>query len=160
MAFQDLLSIAGSILVALGGASVVLFALGKWLGGVWATRIIDSERAQAAREQERLGRQRSAYAKLSAALRVFLRHEGENWEENRNTERAKFHEAYDEAALWASDEVMNSIGTFLDLIKKVQELPSSVPQDVLINAYTECISSMRRDCGFPKTSFKYRVVHF
>jgi len=160
VSLHDFLATAGSILGALGGATVLVVALGKWLGGVWAARIIEGERAQAAREQERLARQRGAYSKLSAALRVFLRREGEEWDESRNAELAKFDEAYDEAALWASDEVMNCVGVLLDLIKKVGEAQGTVSQEVLIKAYADCVLSMRRDCGFPKTSFQYRVVHY
>ena len=162
MSIQDLLSIAGSILLALGGGCVVVFALAKWLGGVWAGRILENEKAQAAREQELLVRRRNAYAKLAVALRVFLRHEGEGWDDGKDTDAraSKFHEGYDEAALWAPDEVMNAVGEFLDLIEQMREEPSSVPQPVLLEAYAECIASMRRDCGFPATQFKYRIVHF
>jgi len=169
MSLQDLLSIAGSVLIALGGGSLIVFALAKWLGGVWAGRILENEKAREVREQELLVRRRNAYAKLAVALRVFLRREGESWDEGGQVESNKFHEAYDEAALWAPDEVMNSVGRFLDLIKKLQDAtyatsapgaPDPALQSMLLVAYAECITSMRRDCGFPATRFKYRIIHF
>jgi len=162
MSFQDLLSIAGSVLLALGGGSVLVFALAKWLGGVWAGRILEAEKARLVREQELLVRRRNAYAKLAVALRVFLRHEGDGWDDGKDTDArtSRFHEAYDEAALWAPDEVMNAIGEFLDLIKQMQQEPSSVSQSALLESYADCIASMRRDCGFPATKFNYRIVHF
>ncbi len=160
MSLQDLLSVVGSVLIALGGGAVVVFALSKWLGGVWAGRILENERARETREQELLVRRRNAYAKLAVALRVFLRHEGQGWDQGQQVESGKFHEAYNEAALWAPDDVMNAVGSFLDLIKKIQDDPESVPQSMLLDTYANCISSMRRDCGFPATKFQYRVVHF
>lgn len=152
----DLLSIVGSVLLALGGGAAVVFALAKWLGGVWANRIIENERAAATREHELLVRRRNVYAKLTIALRVFLRTHERQPQDNRE----RFLEAYDEAALWAPDEVMNVIGNFLDLNSQNTAAPGSVGQPLLQDAYERCIVAMRKDCGFPNTELKYRVVSF
>ena len=156
MDFSNLLSITGSILLALGGGTAFVFALAKWLGGVWAGRILESERLAGAKEQELLVRRRNVYAKLSVALRVFL---SPGTQSDADLQK-RFLEAYDEAALWAPDEVMNPIGHLLDLIKSNTHKKGSVNEEALQVAYAGCIAAMRRDCGFPNTKFQYRVVAF
>ncbi len=156
MDFFELLSIVGSVLLALGGGAAIVFALAKWLGGVWAARILENERLAGAREQELLIRRRNVYTKLSVSLRVFL-----NASTRSNVDDQKrFLEAYDEAALWAPDEVMNSVGHLLDLIKKNTASRGSVPEETLQTAYASAIAAMRKDCGFQNTKFNYRLVSF
>jgi hypothetical protein len=130
--------------------------LSKWLGGVWANRILENERAQSAREHELLIRRRNVYAKLALSLRVFLR----RYELPAPDNREKFLEAYDEAALWAPDAVVNLIGEFIDLNRRNAATPGSISQEAMQNAYAACISAMRKDCGFANTTFVYRVVSF
>lgn len=156
MDIKQILSITGSILFALGGGAAIVFALSKWLGGVWANRILENERAASAREHELLIRRRNVYTKLAISLRVFLSRHNQLPPDNRE----KFLEAYDEASLWAPDEVMNEIGKFLDLNKTSATTPGSVDQSMLQDSYALCINAMRRDCGFSKTTFDYRVVSF
>lgn len=156
MNLEQILSVTGSILLALGGGAAIVFALSKWLGGVWANRILENERASSAREHELLIRRRNVYAKLAVSLRVFLRRQEQIAPDNRE----KFLEAYDEASLWAPDAVMNEIGQFLDLNRQNIETPGAVAQTTQQEAYASCINSMRRDCGFPNTAFTYRVVSF
>lgn len=156
MNISDLLSITGSVLLALGGGAAVVFALAKWLGGVWAARILENERLAGVREQELLIRRRNVYAKLSLTLRVFLKSE----RPSSPGDKKNFLEAYDEAALWASDDVMNAIGRFLDLNRMITASPRSVSKNALPEAYVYCITAMRKDCGFPDTEFSYRVVSF
>lgn len=156
MHLTDLLSITGSVLLALGGGAAIVFALSSWLGGVWAARILETERLAGAREQELLVRRRNVYAKLSISLRVFLSATARSNSEDQK----RFLEAYDEAALWAPDEVMNIIGHLLDLIKTNTASRGSVTEEALQVAYAACISAMRRDCGFQNTEFSYRVVSF
>jgi hypothetical protein len=156
MNFSALLSIAGSVLLALGGGAAIVFALAKWLGGVWAARILESERLAGAREHELLVRRRNVYTKLSVSLRVFL---SSSTHANVDDQK-RFLEAYDEAALWAPDEVMNSVGRLLDLIKANTAMRGSVAEEELQRVYASAISAMRIDCGFPATKFQYRVVSF
>jgi len=104
MNIEQILSITGSVLLALGGGAAIVFALSKWLGGVWANRILENERAASAREHELLVRRRNVYAKLAVSLRVFLRRHEHNAPDNRE----QFLEAYDEASLWAPDSVRGS----------------------------------------------------
>jgi hypothetical protein len=156
MTFLDLFSITGSVLLALGGGAAIVFALAKWLGGVWAARILESERLASAREQELLVRRRNVYTKLSVSLRVFL----SAATQGNPDDQKRFLEAYDEAALWAPDEVMNAIGHLLDLIKTNTASRGTITEEALQDSYAACIAAMRRDCGFPNTKFNYRVVSF
>ena len=156
MSIEEILSIIGSIFLALGGGAFIIFALSKWLGGGWANRILENERAESAREHELLVRRRNVYAKLAVSLRVFLRRHEHDAPDNRE----KFLEAYDEAALWAPDAVMNPIGEFIDLNRRNIAEPGSVSQNTMQDAYAACINAMRKDCGFPDTTFVYRVVSF
>lgn len=156
MTVGDFFSIAGSILLSLGGGAIIVAALAKWLGGVWASRILESERASHAQELEILVRRRNIYANLATTLRVFLKPHDAKASDGRE----KFLAAYDEASLWAPDAVMNAVGSLLDLVKRNTAALGSVPQEDLQAAYELCIIEMRRDSGFPNTSYKYRIVSF
>jgi len=39
-------SVASAILFSLGGGALVVFGLSKWLGGVWASRIIETNKTE------------------------------------------------------------------------------------------------------------------
>ncbi|KQY89141.1 hypothetical protein ASD35_16705 [Pelomonas sp. Root1444] len=89
-------------------------------------------------------------------MRVFLSASTQREDE----QRMSFLEAYDEAALWAPDDVMNAVGELLDLIRKNSAERGSVRENTLQRAYAAAIAAMRRDCGFPSTTFEYRLVSF
>ncbi len=44
--FQDFLNFAGSLLVAVGGASAVILGLSKWFGGVLADKLLEKDKAK------------------------------------------------------------------------------------------------------------------
>lgn len=156
MSFVDLFSIAGSVFLGLSGGAVLVFALARWLGGVWAGRILENERAARGRELELLVRRRDVYTTLAVSMRVFLgRHE-----QPAPDNREQFLRAYDEASIWAPDSVMNAVGRFLDLNRQNTALSGSVVQETLQAAFASCITEMRKDAGFPNTTFSYRVVSF
>ena len=152
---NDLLSIVGAISLSLGGGAAIVFALSKWLGGVWVGRILEHERAVAAKEQELLIRRRNVYAKLALSMRVFLN----SGAPSPNDKKTDFLQAYDEAALWASEEVITEIANFLDLLTK-HASNGAVDQQTLKAAFVNCITAMRRDCGFPTSQYQHRVVSF
>lgn len=156
MPIQEILSLVGSVLLALGGGSAIVFALSKYLGGIWASRILEQERAGIAREQEFLVRRRNIYAKLAQTLRVFL----SSTDPATPEERKAFLAAYDEAALWATEEVVAAVAVLLDMNAANAHVPGSVGMDAQKAAYAHCITAMRRDAGFPKTEYLHRVVSF
>jgi hypothetical protein len=163
--------LAGAIIVSLGGGALLVVALSSWLGKVWATRIADAERSRLAKEVEgyktelqqlvedrrdALTRKRDMYARLVTSMRVFL---GGGRVVSSDEKRA-FLEALDHASLWASEEVVASLGRFLEASVRHTNNPGSVSNDDFKNAYRACVEAMRRDCGFPDTTFKYPVIQF
>lgn len=54
MSAKEVFEIGGAVLLSLGGAGALLFALSSWLGKVWATRILEQEQAKHAEQLSRL----------------------------------------------------------------------------------------------------------
>lgn len=156
MTIIELIEIIGAVFFALGGGAVIVFALSKWLGGVWAGRILENERAELAREHELLIRRRNVYTKLALSMRVFL---NSTMPSNQNQKDA-FLTAFDEAVLWAAEDVATELGNFLDLQVQHVKSPELTSQKVLQEAFVRCMTVMRKDCGFPNTMYKHRIVVF
>lgn len=153
---SELLSLVGAILLSLGGGAAIVFALSKWLGGVWAGRILENERATLTREHELLVRRRNVYTKLALSMRVFLNSGVPATPDQQNA----FLAAYDEAALWASEEVVSELATFLDMQVQNKKIPGSASPEAQLAEFVHCITVMRRDCGFPQSQYQHRVVTF
>ena len=47
-------NITGAIIAAFGGAGVIVIALSSWLGKVWASRLMEKEKAEHSKELEKL----------------------------------------------------------------------------------------------------------
>jgi hypothetical protein len=71
-----------------------------------------------------------------------------------------FLEAYDEAALWASEDLICEVAKFLDMQVAITANPGAVSQDALKAKYAHCITVMRKDSGFSETEYQPRVVAF
>jgi hypothetical protein len=138
---------------------------------VWATRIADAERARFSKELESyksdlqhlseerrdaLTRKRDVYAQVATSMRVFLA-AGRLASDD---EKREFLVAFDQATLWGSEDVVKSLAHFLEQSTRNTAQPGSVSNDEFKNAYRECMIAMRRDCGFPDTTFRYPVVTF
>jgi hypothetical protein len=156
MTSSELLQLSGSILLSIGGGAAIVAALSRWLGGVWAGRILKEHEADLTTTIDALTRRRNIYSKLVTSLRVLLR-KHEQFGQDR---REEFLASYDEAAVWAPDEVMNPLGDLIDLLRRNSAVPGSVLQPELEAAYVRCVSAIRRDAGFYQTEFRYRVVSF
>ena len=156
MNFAFLIEVVGAIFLSLGGGVAIVFVLSKWLGGVWAGRILENERAELAREHELLVRRRNVYTKLALSMRVFLKSDTPSTTEQKDA----FLAAYDEAALWAAEDVAAELGKFLDMQIAHVKTPDSVNQQSLQERFVRCVTIMRKDCGFPKTTYTHRVVTF
>lgn len=65
MAFEEMLKIASLILVSFGGGAAIVVGLSSWLGGIWAGRILQTEKAHLDEKLEglrhELGITKSAY---------------------------------------------------------------------------------------------------
>ena len=151
-----IIEIVGAVFLSLGGGVAIVFALSKWLGGIWAGRILENERAQLAREHELLVRRRNVYTKLALTMRIFLTSDSPASKEQKDA----FLAAYDEAALWAAEDVAIELGKFLDMQIEHAKKPGSVSQQLLQEGFVRCVSIMRKDCGFPNTTYKHRIVTF
>jgi hypothetical protein len=147
MEFESLLEIVGAIGISIGGGTVIVFALSKWLGNIWAGRILENEKASLSREYELLVRRRDVYSNLSVAMRVFI----DSGKKATAEQQSEFLKAYDLAALWANENVITQMALFLDLV--IERNPSN-------ECFVCCITEMRKDCGFPETSYKHRIVTF
>lgn len=150
------LEFVGALLLALGGGTAIVYALSKHLAEMWAQRAIEREKAELAREQELLVRRRNVYAKLAQTLRVFLASSIKPTPEDMRA----FLAAYDEAALWASEDVVAAVAVLLDINVESTRNPGSVSQDAYKAAFIHCVTAMRRDSGFPKTEYQHRAVAF
>lgn len=156
MGYSMIIEIIGAVFLSLGGGVVIVFALSKWLGGVWAGRILENERAELAREHELLVRRRNVYTKLALSMRVFLSSDEPASKEQKDA----FLAAYDEAALWAAEDVAEELGKFLDMQIGHVKAPGSISQKSLQEGFVQCVSIMRKDCGFPKSTYIHRIVTF
>lgn len=151
-----ILEIVGAVFLSLGGGSVVVFALSKWLGGVWANRILEDKRAEIAREYELLVRRRNVYTKLALAMRVFIASD----ESATSEQKASFLAAFDEAALWASEGVANEIHNFVKLQVAHSQTNGRINPKTMQNSFIRLVSEMRKDCGFPDTTYQHLIVNF
>lgn len=180
---QEVLAVASTVLLSLGGAGAIILGLSSWLGRVWAEKILQNARyehelrveklrAQLQRdvesELERLRyrnhgeidemmRTREVYQCLVTSMRVFLSGSSPATEQDKK----EFLATYDLCHLWASDQVIKKLGEFLDLMVKHSALPDPANQIRLRVLYLECLVEMRRDSGFGKTALElsdYKVV--
>ncbi len=49
---SEIFSVAGAVIVSLGGAGTILLLLSSWLGKVWASRIMEREKAELSKSIE------------------------------------------------------------------------------------------------------------
>ena len=132
------------------------------LSKAWADRQVERLRNELEGEKDLLTRRRNVYAELANAMRVFQRSQ-RTWSAEERTERTnRFLKAYDEACLWASEPVIETVGGFLDLVLMDDRSHGRTrgSEERKIEAYATCMEEMRRDSGFSDTKFKYRVVGF
>jgi hypothetical protein len=69
MTVKDVFQVALAVLASVGGGAAIVFALSSWLGKVWASRILEQERAKYANELETV---RNGYAHELEKLRSDL----------------------------------------------------------------------------------------
>ena len=180
-----MLKTAAAVLASVGGAGAIILGLSSWFGKVWASRLMEADRAKHQQElsvirddlrrateaelkavqhsydtqMDDLLRRRQIYERLIVAMRVFLTSNHKATAE----QKKEFLATYDLCHLWASDSVLISLGTLLDLIKQNTEKPESVDQTLLRKVYSQSIIDLRKNAGFADTVIKansFRVVSF
>lgn len=175
MDFQEIFKVAGAIILSFGGSSVILYGLTKWLGGIWASKIIgkvqqeyqkeleilrqkgsvELERLKSSHdfEMDYLVRKRENYEKMTIAMRVHLKQSGES-------NLKDFLESHDIMHLWASDRVMSALNDFMDILISQTSKPSPSNQPILKKRYAQVIIEMRKDTGFSKTTLTSEHFRF
>ncbi len=54
MGFEEILRIAATVVLSLGGGGAIVFALASWLGKIWASKILHADRAEYEQQLERM----------------------------------------------------------------------------------------------------------
>ncbi len=156
-----------------GGGAAVVTVLAAYLGKLWATRTAARENAKLSVQLEKVKaelkvlieeqsdamvRKREAYSKMATTMRVLIKvHQGSS----QDAQKAAFLAAYDECSVWASEPVIHSLGLLFDLlVRKNASPPGAIPEAELQSAYQAAILAMRKDSGFPNSTFSYRFVSF
>lgn len=140
--------------------ATAVIGLSAWVGRTVAERITLRERARIEREarehQDALSRRRDVYSRLATSMRVF--HEAAAPVGTK--EKQEFLVAYDQSCVWASEAVLQKIGTFLDVMARWGNDRSDEAMRQKKSAYADCLLEMRRDSGFPESAFQFRFVTF
>lgn len=120
-------------------------------------RALEQAKSVLTREQEMLIRRRAIYAQLARTLRVFLNSPDRD-ATALTVMKTEFLAAYDEAALWASEEVVEAVSALLDFNSEHLHRPAD--QQEYQRRYVQCITAMRQDSGFPLTAYRHRPMVF
>ena len=153
---EDVIRITLLIIGSIGSSGAIILGMSNWLGKIWADRLIERERAKLKSDEEALVRKRDVYTKLAINMRVFLSSHGLK----KSDRREKFLEAYDEAYIWASQDVIETMDKFIELIQGHTAMPGSVPEQKRRDAYAACLHAMRKDSGHVHSKQCYRVASF
>jgi hypothetical protein len=139
---SEIFAVAAAVLASIGGAGGILLLLSGWLGRVWASRIMEREKAELTRSIERekaelakfheahrnelqelssqrqdaLNRKRDVYTQLATTLRVILTAKVDQKQQEEN--KRAFLAAYDSGFIWASEPVIMAVRDLLDTLTK------------------------------------------
>lgn len=172
MTFQDVVSIGWAIVVSVGGAGAIVVALAHWTGKLWADRFVERQKGRIAEQlevlksqqrqlDETLQRKRDLYDELLTAMRVFIA--GSTAQNDLAKRKDAFLRSYDRCYLWAPDAVVRNLGCFLDVMADFVATGDMALQPKMKSLLSECLISMRKDCGFQDTTIvqkDYRFVSF
>ena len=168
-------------LIASGGVSAIVAGVATWIGNIITNRIVlQQERSNnshieqiradfskdLAHQSEQLKmlshsisdlliRKREVYQDLAKSMRIFLKG-------NRPTQDQlnDFKRAYDISFLWASDELLSSLGSLIDALMLETRSPRNENQLAIKQLYEKCLMNMRKDSGFPDTKVMADTYRF
>ncbi|TFJ91699.1 hypothetical protein [Lentibacillus salicampi] len=100
-------------------------------------------------ESEALVRKRDVYERLSGAMRIFIQGQFPDQETGQKRQQ-DFLDSYAAAWLWASDDLIRSLNTFILMNMRVPA-ENNPHQQKLKNAYFNVLLQMRKDAGFYDT---------
>jgi len=104
MTFVEGMNLVGAVIVSIGGASVIIFALSSWLGKVWANRIMQNEK--------------QAFKKSFEAMKEDFQRE--------TTKREMFHQISQKCY---EGLFSKKVETYTSLIKQKTEYSKTIHQD-------------------------------
>lgn len=123
------------------------------------TNMVESVRAEFAKESHLLEKRREVYERISDSLRIFI--DGHN---NCSQQQNAFHSAYSACWLWAPDDVLINLNKFIKMQQdNAENNHAAHDQERLKQVYCEIILSMRKDVGFSETTIgteRYAFVKF
>ena len=109
-------------------------------------------------QSDMLSIRRQVYTNMVNSIRIFI-----SGSQQTPATKEQFLANYSIIWLWATDEIISELNSFLDLQIKIVAKPGSVSQEELKNSFTECLIAMRKDVGFIDTTVKdgdYRFFNF
>jgi len=126
-----------------------------------------------ATELDLLYRRREVYSRLIKGMRVFLM-KGKPDEKSTKEEKDEFLSAYDEAYIWAPDEVIVKLEEYIQANRDYSKAKKTASnrantmnpkeelsfQRKLKEAHTQCLKKIRKDCGFKNTEVEYNFIGF
>ena len=134
----------------LGKRAIDSFASGRLEAYKSELEILSNEHRDA------LTRKRDVYGSVATSMRVFLA----GGRQATDQKKGDFIIAFDQAYLWASEDVVDALEDFLQLSVRSTSEPGSVSNEEFKDGYRACLIAMRRDCGFPDTNLRYPVLSF
>jgi malate synthase len=116
-------------------------------------------------KEEALNKKREVYVNLIDSMTVFI---GKRVHKDDETEyKRRFLKSYDIAWLWASDEVMLALSTYMqfkiDHGRGIVPVDGAHPGEREKELFAACVLAMRRDIGFSDTTItkeNYKFINF
>jgi hypothetical protein len=107
------------------------------------TRRVEAVRTEFHSQSSVLEMRRRLYERVADSLRIFTAGHQAGREE-----REAFLSAYSACWLWAPDEVIGLLNSFLDMQKRVVAEPGTVSEAEMKEVYGRILLAMRKDAGF------------
>ncbi len=113
------------------------------------TQKVENIKATLSKEEKILEKRRLIYEQIASSLRIFISGHGVTAQQ-----KEKFYEAYAATWLWAPDQVLSNLNTFIEHQIKNVESPGLISQETQKKLYANVILEMRKDVGFIETDIK------
>ena len=138
--------------------NIITFLGGSVIGGFFGYFIKHFLDLRYSKKLEEMNSKRQVYESVIDSLNVFI--SGRNNSENT---KDKFLQSYARMWLWASDDVIKSVGLHLDQQVRIARNSKDVSKDELKASFAAPVIEMRKDLGYPQTTLKkqdYKFVSF
>ena len=122
------------------------------------TKKIEGVKSQFSQEAALLDKRRAVYENIANSMRVFIAGHPAG-----SAQKDSFLSAYASAWLWAPDQLLTALNTFLELQKTIEDKTTTEAQRQLKAAFGEIILEMRKDVVSQQTNLSqenYTFVQF